>query len=348
MASIYFDDYAFPSELYERDTGDFHMTIRTLLDFTPQILRELPKEPKDRKPLRIHLETASFLQRNSKHVERFVHFLVDCCIEYFARTTTYHHDEQQYHYTRSSSSSSSHRSSSNTSTTTDKQKKKKDDEENEKDDDSKSNTMTKSAVAAGALGFSLYSTYQASTAWGHVNFQNQLERLLDHVSAALKSTSIWIKEREKMEDPVHDMIRQDVIRIRQLVHHVERLDSRSLRKKEATGWGMGVVGSLSAVGGIACGSMMVLSGGAVVALGGVLLTVATKGTAKSEEGARALLEAEVRRLLKDIEREGARRQKIVTEMLGSTESTTNSPLLSKNSVKQEPSFTSLKQKIPEA
>lgn len=94
--------------------------------------------------------------------------------------------------------------------------------------------------------------------------------------------------------------------------------------------GMGVVGSLSAVGGIACGSMMVLSGGAVVALGGVLLTVATKGTAKSEEGARALLEAEVRRLLKDIEREGASRQKIVTEMLGSTESTTNSPLLSKN------------------
>lgn len=96
--------------------------------------------------------------------------------------------------------------------------------------------MAKSAVAASALGFSLYSTYQASAALGHVNFQNQLERLLDHVSAALKSTSIWIKEREKMQDPVHDMIRQDVIRIRQLVHHVERLDSRSLRKKEAAGW----------------------------------------------------------------------------------------------------------------
>lgn len=51
---------------------------------------------------------------------------------------------------------------------------------------------------------------------------------------------------------------------------------------------MGVVGSLTAVGGIAFGSMMVLSGGAVVALGGVLLTVATKGTVKSEEGSTSI------------------------------------------------------------
>ncbi|KAI7883636.1 hypothetical protein K492DRAFT_205297 [Lichtheimia hyalospora FSU 10163] len=349
MASIYFDDYAFPSEMYERDTGDFHMTIRTLLDFAPQILREVAKEPKDRKPLRIHLETASFLQRNGKHVERFIHFLADCCIEYFTRPTTYHHDEQQqrqqYYDTRPSSSSNKEKHPSNStssSTTTSTTDKKKD--EKEKDNN---NTMTKSAVAAGALGFSLYSTYQASTAWGHVNFQNQLELLLDHVSAALKSTSIWIKEREKMEDSVHDMIRQDVVRIRQLVHHVERLDSRSLRKKEATGWGMGAVGSLSALGGIAYGSMMVLSGGAIVALGGVLLTVATKGTAKSEESARALLEAEVRRLLKDIERQSAIRQEMVAEILGSTENT-KSPLLSQHrSVKRESSFTPLKQKIPE-
>lgn len=195
----------------------------------------------DRKPLRIHLEAASFLQRNSRHVERFVHFLVDCCIEYFTRTTTYHHDEQRHYYTRSSSSSASsdkEKHSSKTSSTADKKKTKKDeDEQKEKtNNNSNNNMMAKSAVAASALGFSLYSTYQASAAMGHVNFQNQLERLLDHVSAALKSTSIWIKEREKLEDPVHDMIRQDVIRIRQLVHHVERLDSRSLRKKEAAGW----------------------------------------------------------------------------------------------------------------
>ena len=92
---------------------------------------------------------------------------------------------------------------------------------------------------------------------------------------------------------------------------------------------MGAVGSLSALGGVVYGSTMVLSGGAIVALGGVLLTVAIKGTAKSEESARALLEAEVRRLLNDIERQGAIRQEIVAEILGSAENT-KSPLLSKH------------------
>lgn len=46
---------------------------------------------------------------------------------------------------------------------------------------------------------------------------------------------------------------------------------------------MGVVSSLTAVGGIAYGSMIMLSASAIVALGGVLLAVDTKGTAKSEE-----------------------------------------------------------------
>jgi hypothetical protein len=43
---FFFEDYQFPTELYNRETGDFTTPIRTLLDFAPHILQELPKNEK--------------------------------------------------------------------------------------------------------------------------------------------------------------------------------------------------------------------------------------------------------------------------------------------------------------
>lgn len=54
---FFFDDYHFPSELYNKETGDFTAPIRTLLDFAPHILQQLPKEEKVSEYLKLHRKT---------------------------------------------------------------------------------------------------------------------------------------------------------------------------------------------------------------------------------------------------------------------------------------------------
>ncbi|KAI7903440.1 uncharacterized protein BX663DRAFT_560442 [Cokeromyces recurvatus] len=71
MASFFFEDYYFPSELYNRETGDFTTPIRTLLDFAPFILEELPKKEKDKKPIKSDAEdswTKTYLLPSSHYL----------------------------------------------------------------------------------------------------------------------------------------------------------------------------------------------------------------------------------------------------------------------------------------
>lgn len=60
--------------------------------------------------------------------------------------------------------------------------------------------------------------------------------------------------------------------------------------------GVGALGGLSTLGGLAVGSSTIVTGGAALALGGVLVTIATKArhSAKATQGARTFLEGEVR------------------------------------------------------
>ncbi|KAG0252353.1 hypothetical protein DFQ27_008136 [Actinomortierella ambigua] len=51
MASILFDDIAFPRELYDPDTLEFVAPISTLLSFTPHILSQLPLPDAEQEPL---------------------------------------------------------------------------------------------------------------------------------------------------------------------------------------------------------------------------------------------------------------------------------------------------------
>ena len=123
----------------------------------------------------------------------------------------------------------------------DKEEKSKSNDKKEKvqqvdNESTTTSTAVKSAAAIGALTFSIYSTYQASVGYGDITLQNQVELLLEHVESNLSSTKIWSEERTKMDDPVPELILDDMKRLRQLVDCLYRLDSRREKKIETAGW----------------------------------------------------------------------------------------------------------------
>ncbi|KAI9494390.1 hypothetical protein BDB00DRAFT_314186 [Zychaea mexicana] len=371
MASIFFEDYHFPSELYNRNGKDFSTPIRTLLDFTPHIIQNLPKDTKEQEPIQpakdrsfeFMAENTTTKQQNEekkndtssvnylRYAEGFARFLADCCIEYAVLSSKHQKDAQnrsdsreegpfrpqkrafQSYFSSSSSSSSQqqnqreNRTRSTTDTTThndtnnnnnddDQQvkSKQKDNKERSKGgNDATVSTAAKSAAAIGALTFSIYSTYQASVGYGDITLQNQVELLLEHVEANLRSTRIWTEERVKLDDSVPELITHDMNRLRQLVDCLYRLDSRREKKIETAGWGMGIVGGLSALGGVAMGSAAIVTGGAAAVFGAVLVAVASRGSNQSTKNIRTLVEAQVHQLLGELKRDHPLR----TEMLGS-------------------------------
>ena len=174
-----------------------------------------------------------------QYAEGFARFLADCCVEYAVASSRKgkeypvhpppppplakpqpHSTQQQEHETK----------------TQQQQQETKDEDNKAIKKSSTATTAAKSAAAVGALTFSLYSTYQASTTWGDVTLQNQVELLLEHVEANLLSARIWTEERQKLNDPIPELVLTDLKRLRQLVDCLYRLDSRREKKIETAGW----------------------------------------------------------------------------------------------------------------
>lgn len=174
-------------------------------------------------------------------------------------------------------------------------------------------TLAKSAAAASILSLSLYSTYQASVKFSEVSFHNQLEMLIAQVQSILQSTEVWIEEHDKMQDKIPNRVRTDVIQLKQLLDLLVRLDPRSNKKLEATGWGVGAFGGLSALGGFALGSTAVATGGAALAIGGALVMISSKASGKSQLGARLLLENQVRERVASCQNSIKEREKVIRE-----------------------------------
>ncbi|KAI8365209.1 uncharacterized protein BYT42DRAFT_589162 [Radiomyces spectabilis] len=341
MASLFFDDYDFPTEMYDKETGDFSLPIRTLLDFTPHILSELPKKPEEQKRMSPDEKTTSWFSFMSSAKERqwpswlstdramaVGEYLLRYGTSYMEmdnerkRRTSYRDYEEEFPRKKR------FRSYWTSSTTSPKQKREEEDSSDEEEDQSSKNkkakqttvqkqegnaTLYKSAAAVGALTLSLYSTYQANVAYGDITFHNQLEVLLTHVHSILKSTQIWIKQHEKLGDSVPEQLTNDMITIQELVQCLERLDPRSEKKSEATGWGIGALGGLSALGGIAFGSSVALTGGTAVALGGMLWTISSKARSSSKQiqGARLMLESQVRQLVNTCQKQATPRKRVI-------------------------------------
>lgn len=193
---------------------------------------------------------------------------------------------------------------------------KKDDKKEEKQvvgPSTTAETLAKSAAAAGVLSLSLYSTYQASVKFNEVSFHNQLEILIAQVQNILQSTEVWIEEHDKMHDKIPNRVRTDVIQLKQLLDLLVRLDPRSNKKLEATGWGVGAFGGLSALGGVALGSTAVATGGAALAIGGAIVMISSKASGKSQLGARLLLENQVRERVASCQNSTKEREKIIRE-----------------------------------
>jgi hypothetical protein len=177
--------------------------------------------------------------------------------------------------------------------------------------------MTKSVASLAALTISLYSAHRASISWGDITFHGQLELLTTHVNAALESTSAWMKDRQDMNDEVPDIIVRDVNRLRELISLIERLDSRTEKRLETAGWGISTAGSLSVLGGIALGwtdQALIVSGAAMV--GGILFGIVNRNrwNGASWKASKAVLEARLSTLVRDLTRDAPLREYTIQEM----------------------------------
>ncbi|KAI9277366.1 hypothetical protein BY458DRAFT_472137 [Sporodiniella umbellata] len=339
MASIYFDDYEFPSELYDRHQGQFTTPVRTLVDFTPHILQELPKKDKDQKPIQSTLVDSWTEQWvNSKsYLHSFLSSDTAQSIASFALRVgnDYLKDKARSDFIQQNAPSK-----------TDKERNKKKEEE-EKEDSKKDkeivqqdNTLVKTATVAGLLSVSLYSAYQAGMVFSDISFHNQLEILLSQVQSIILSTDIWIQEHDKMNHPVPNQIKSDLLCLKALVECIERLDPRSHQWLEAAGWGFGTLGGLSSIGGVILGSTMVATGGAALAVGGILamLSSKTQVSGKSQLGARLLLEGQVRDKVAMLIKDNEKRKQVIHESLEHKQSKTepSEPTLSKEKVPTKP------------
>lgn len=78
---------------------------------------------------------------------------------------------------------------------------------------------------------------------------------------------------------------------------------------------LGAIGGLSALGGIAVGSAAFMSGGAVIAVGGVMVLITSKArySSKSTTAARILLESKVRQLLQEFTQAAPARQQMIQQ-----------------------------------
>ncbi|KAG2229513.1 hypothetical protein INT48_004347 [Thamnidium elegans] len=357
MASFFFNDYHFPSELYNRETGDFTAPIRTLLDFAPHILQELPKEEKDQKPIHSEAQdswTKSFLTSSSKsylsslltseRTKAVSEFIVRCGNEYMRSISENKREEERFERFKQeererrrqenksrwfnrqnvSSSSEDKEEEEKMKERLEKEKLKKKEEKlkEEKENDHQvsnsattNNAIMTSAVAASVLSLSLYSTYQASVKFSDVSFHNQLELIITQVRSIIQSTEVWIEEHEKMDDKVPSQLRIDVAYLKELIETLVKLDPRANKKVEAAGWGAGAIGGLSALGGFALGSAAVATGGAALALGGIITMVSAKAqyAGKSKLGVRLLMENQVREKVKAFENKAKQREKLIQD-----------------------------------
>ncbi|GAN09671.1 hypothetical protein MAM1_0282c09202 [Mucor ambiguus] len=349
---------SFPSELYNRETGDFTTPIRTLLDFAPHILQELPKNEKEQKPINSTAEdswTKNFVPTSyfgslltSEKTRAITEFIIRCGTEYMQKTSEKKYEEEKFKeferkykrerrqrrrennrgwfFNRNQQESSSSESEDDEEAERERMKRDKEKKQNQaakKNGNKEQNqvlgpsttteTLAKSAVAASVLSLSLYSTYQAGVRFSEVSFHNQLEMLIAQAQSIIQSAQVWIEEHDKMQDKIPNRVRTDVIQLQQLLDLLVRLDPRSNKKLEATGWGVGAFGGLSALGGFALGSTAVATGGAALAIGGAIVMISSKASGKSQLGARLLLENQVRERVASCQNSMKEREKMIRE-----------------------------------
>lgn len=146
-------------------------------------------------------------------------FLVECCMRYLEDNER-RRERSSFHRERRTCPCEEEEDEENKKKQAKQKQKEKEKERAEKEH--RSSRFPAVLAGIGAVAMSLYSTYRVSQTWSEITFHDQLELLLDHVQAILRSVQVWIQEHESLGDPVPEMVRRDVVRIRQLVETLER------------------------------------------------------------------------------------------------------------------------------
>ncbi|KAJ2962460.1 hypothetical protein NQZ79_g2380 [Umbelopsis isabellina] len=338
MASLLFEDYDFPREMWDSSTRTFTTPVDTLLSFCPHIVTQLKKETQDQEPIKQEKGTFEKIFESSKSnlsgafstslAEKTFRFCMEAATAYL-QSTNDRRNRQRYHSVQYGPELEDEEEEEEIRLRELRTRRKEYEKQDEDQIDGKEiesralikrermSLMTKSLTSIAALTLSLYSAHRASLSWGEITFQSQLELLTTHVKAALESTTAWIKDRKDMNDPVPDILLRDVARLQELLTLIERLDSRREKRMETAGWSISAAGSLSVLGGIALGwtdQALTLSGAAMV--GGIVFGIISRNrwNGPAWKASKSVLEARLTSLVREIASDAAIREKTMEQL----------------------------------
>jgi hypothetical protein len=203
----FFQDIAFPAELYERN-GKFRGEIVEILELSAVIFDPILDERKEKTETKVTLpmEMLPVLMANNKS-DKVVYIDKSTTIQPGASVEVPQTKVQPQKPKKS------------------KKELEEEEEEKKKKEEEKSNTL-QIVLAIGAGAIALCSTYFFAQRHGEVEFLEQFEKLLHEMKELLLSTQLWITERRQLELPIPRVILEDHEKLTQLHEILQRLSSK--------------------------------------------------------------------------------------------------------------------------
>jgi hypothetical protein len=203
----FFDDIAFPAELYERN-GKFRGEIAEILELSAVIFDPILEEKSVKNDSKSNLPTEllPFLLANNKN-DKVVYIDKSTTIQPGASVEV---PKAKVQLEKSEKS---------------KEELEQDEEEKKKKEEKSSNTL-QIVLAVGAGALALCSTYFFAQRHGEVEFLEQFEKLLKEMNELLLSAQLWITERRQLELPIPRVILEDHEKLTQLYEILHRLSSK--------------------------------------------------------------------------------------------------------------------------
>jgi hypothetical protein len=93
------------------------------------------------------------------------------------------------------------------------------------------------AIAISALSVSLYSTFKYSQKNGEIDFLSNFQKIICSVEEIIKTTKIWIKEREELELGVPSLLYEDLRKVELLTKSLKRLDKTPEKELDRISYG---------------------------------------------------------------------------------------------------------------
>ncbi|KAI9008161.1 hypothetical protein BC832DRAFT_410321 [Gaertneriomyces semiglobifer] len=243
MATVLYDDLAFPSELYDRygNTYSLSETFRELVEFAPRILQEhldskKPKAEKDDSGSNREgdgiWKRAMVESVGKVAVEAMKVFLTSSAETEMRRERERERERERARREEEDQQSERERTSpegvdmADPVQTADNNDKAETgtNQSTEVGPSSSQLIVSRTVITSTFSALSIYTAYHASKQHGHSQFLTQFRSLLSQCRSSLASISYWIADRKSLGLPIPSVVKSDYKRLSALVEALERLD----------------------------------------------------------------------------------------------------------------------------